>query len=127
MHKKGKLFVILLSLAALMLAGCETTPRAPGAKPASAEEAAKAITSGEFVRAAHEFERLAQDAIAPRKQHYQLRAVELYLKAAQVSEAHKKIREIDVSALAPSFKARKRVLQGQLAASEGNYARAIIC
>ena len=109
-----------------MLFRSETTPRAPEGKPASAEEAAKAITSGEFVRAAHEFERLAGDAVAPRKQHYQLRAVELYLKAAQVNEARKKIRNIDVSNLDPSFKARKRVLQGQLAASEGNYARAVI-
>lgn len=125
-HKKRKLFIGLLTLGALMLAGCETTPHAPGRKPASAEEATRAITSGEFVRAAHEFERLAQNAVAPRKQHYQLRAVELYLKAAQISEAHKKIREIDVRTLDPSFKARKRLLQGHLAASEGNYARAII-
>lgn len=126
MHKKEKFFIGLLVLAALMLAGCETTPRAPGEKPASAKEAAKAITSGEFVRAAHEFERLAKGVPPPQKQHYQLLAVELYLRAAQVGEARKKIAAIDVNNLDPSFTARKRVLQGQLAASEGNYTRAVI-
>lgn len=126
MHKKGKLLIGLLALGALTLAGCETTPRAPEKKPASVKEAAKAITSGEFVRAAQEFERLAKDATPPQKQHYQLRAVELYLKAAQVNEARKKIATIDVKNLDPSFTARKRVLQGQLAASEGNYTRAVI-
>ncbi|MFV1996527.1 MAG: penicillin-binding protein activator [Acidiferrobacterales bacterium] len=126
MHKKGKIFIGLLALGALTLAGCETTPRAPGEKPASVKAAAKAITSGEFVRAAREFERLAKDTAPPQKQHYQLRAVELYLKAAQVNEARKKIAVIDVSNLDPSFTARKRVLKGQLAASEGDYARAVI-
>ena len=126
MQKKTKFFIGLLTIGTLVLAGCETTLRAPGKRPASAEEAAKAVTSGEFVFAAHEFERLAQDAMPPQKQHYQLRAVELYLKAAQINEAHKIITTINVSQLDPSFKARKRVLQGQLAVAEGNYARAII-
>ena len=126
MHRKEKFLIGVLTVGVLILAGCETTPRAPGKKPASAEEATRAITSGEFVRAAHVFERLAQDAVPPQKQHYQLRAIELYLKAAQINEAHKKIAVINVSNLDPSFKARKRVLQGQLAASEGNYARAVI-
>ncbi len=126
MHSKAAYLIGLLAIGALMLAGCETTPRVPGKIPASVKEATRAISSGEFVRAAREFERLAQDAAPPQKQNYQLSAVELYLKAAQVSEAHKKIAAINVNNLDPSFKARKRVLQGQLAASKGNYARAVI-
>lgn len=126
MHSKSTYLIGLLAIGTLMLAGCETTPRAPGKIPASVKEATRAITSGEFVRAAHEFERLAEDVVPPQKQHYQLRAVELYLKAAQINEAHKKIAVINVNNLDPSLKARKRVLQGQLAASEGNYARAVI-
>ncbi len=126
MHTKTKYIIGLLAVGSLMLAGCETTPRAPGDRPASVKEATKAISGGEYVLAAQEFERLARNLEPPQKQHYQLRAVELYLKAAQINEAHKKIAAIDVRRLDPSFKARKRVLQGQLAVAEGNYARAII-
>ncbi len=125
-QNKVNILIGLLTIGTLMLAGCETAPRPTGAKPPTEKEADKAATSGEFVRAAREFERLAKKAVPPEKQHYQLRAIELYLKAAQISEAHKKISAINVSQLDPSFKARKRVLQAQLAASEGNYARAII-
>ncbi len=126
-RKQGIIAFCILTGGALLLAGCETTPKkAPTEVPASAESAMRAVTSGEFVRAAQEFERLAETAVSPKKQHYQLRAIELYLKAGQVSEARKKLKVIGVKGLDPSFRARKRVLEGQLAASQGDYARAII-
>ena len=125
-NKRALLALSLLFIGALLLAGCETTPKAPAEEPASAEAAARAITSGEYVRAAQEFERLAQTATTPTRQHYQLRAIELYLKAGQTNEARKKIGSLNVDGLDPSFRARKRVMEGQLAASEGDYARAVI-
>jgi outer membrane PBP1 activator LpoA protein len=127
--KKGIIAFCVLASGALLLAGCETAPKkapTPAEAPASTEVATRAVTSGEFVRAAHEFERLAEAAGSPQKQAYELRAIELYLKAGQVSEARKKIKMIATTGLDPSFRARKRVLEGQLAASEGDYARAII-
>jgi outer membrane PBP1 activator LpoA protein len=123
---RAPLSLCLLVIGGLLLAGCETTPKPADERPASAETAAKAITSGEFVRAAQEFERLAESSVPPTRQHYQLRAVELYLKAGQTNEARKKLGAVDVNGLDPSFRARKRVLEGQLAASEGDYARAVI-
>lgn len=109
-----------------LLAGCQTGPQVPRGKPASADEAKRAITKGEFVRAAQEYDRLADEADPPNKQHYQLQAVRLYLKAAQISEARKKMGLIKVNDLDPSYRARKRILEGQLAAAEGDNARAII-
>jgi len=125
-NKRALLALSVLFSGALLLAGCETTPKAPAEAPASAESAARAITSGEYVRAAQEFERLAETAKTPTRQHYQLRAIELYLKAGQPNEARKKLGALNVDGLDPSFRARKRVMEGQLAASEGDYARAII-
>lgn len=124
---RAPLSLTLLVIGGLLLAGCETTPKTTvEEKPASAESAARATSSGEFVRAAQEYERLAESANAPMRQHYQLQAVGLYLKAGQTNEARKKLGLVNVNSLDPSFRARKRVLEGQLAASEGDYARAVI-
>jgi len=125
-NKRALLALSLLFSGALLLAGCETTPKAPSTAPASAESAARAVDSGEYVRAAQEFEQLAETAARPGKQHYQLRAIELYLQAGQTNEARKKLGALNVDGLDPSFRARKRVTEGQLAASEGDYARAVI-
>jgi outer membrane PBP1 activator LpoA protein len=116
-------------LAVLALAGCETVPppaKVPDEAPATAREAEIAESSGEYVRAAHEFERLAQAAVPPQRQHYLLKSVELYLKAAQISEARKKLAQIDIKGLDAGFDVRKRILESRLANFEGDYAKAII-
>ena len=106
----------------LLLAACagpqQRTVR-PEAEPVTVNDALKAEQNGEYVLAAREYERLAALAPIPEKQNFQLKAVEALIKAAQVGEARQKIPSIDVAKLDPAFRARKFILEAQIAALEG--------
>ena len=120
------LAAVAVMLAIILLQACETRPtRLPELKPARLEIAERAEKNGEYVLAAREYDRLAQDALAPQKQNYQLKTVDALIKAAQIHEARQKITVINVARLDPSYSARKQILQARLASFEGEHVRAI--
>ena len=117
---------LCLLLTAILLQGCETVRVAPRVlEPPSAKTAEKAEGAGEYVLAAREYERLAETAGRPQKQHYLLNAVNALIKAGQIPTARRKIETINVRRLDPTFLARKRILQAQIALAEGSHERAI--
>ncbi len=122
-------FALLTGL--LMLGGCQTTPPTPPTgvrpevKPATSEAAAEAEAAGEYVVAADEYRRLAESAAPPQRQHFQLKAVEAWLKAGQLREARQQMTSIDVTGLDAGFLGRKSVLQAQIASAEGQHDQAV--
>ena len=110
-----------LLAALLLLAACAGPQRTvrTEAEPVTVNDAIKAEQAGEYVLAAREYARLAALAPTPEKQNFQLKAVEALIKAAQVGEAREKIPSIDVAKLDPAFRARKFILEAQIAALEG--------
>jgi hypothetical protein len=123
MHK----FLSLTLLAGLLLlTACGPRPAVrPGPAealpetPVTLEAADQAEQAGEYVLAAREYERLAKLAGEPQKQDFELKAVDALIKAAQVREARQKIPLINVANLDPAFLARKRILEAQIVALEG--------
>ncbi|MHB8534412.1 MAG: penicillin-binding protein activator [Sulfuricaulis sp.] len=109
----------------VILAGCVTPRRAPTLAPANTSTAENAERGGEYLLAAHEYTLLAQSAVAPQQQDYQLRAVAALLKAGQLREAHRQIDLIDVSALDSTFMARKLILQARLLIAESEFVKGI--
>ncbi len=87
---------------------------------------AQAEAAGEFVRAAHIYDQLAQSAAPPQKQDYQLKALRLYIQASQLAEARRRVGDIDVARLSPALRARKITLEARLAHAEGDDARALL-
>lgn len=112
----------LLCLVALALAACETRAPRPGLAPAeevaSVRTAELAEQAREYVVAAREYNVLSRQAAAPEREHYALKAVEMLIKAGQVREARDRLQPIDVARLDPSFAARRRLLEAQLAVLE---------
>lgn len=127
--RSGRTFHII-SLLTLLLAGCETLPRAtvertPSAAPTT-ETAQRAEVTGEFVIAAREYERLADTAEPPLKQQYLLSAAEALVKGGQTQPARAKLDAINVDRLDPALVARKRVIQARLALAESQAPTALI-
>ncbi len=114
---RAALFVLAGFLA---LQGCQTPgPLQPLVPRLTARDAERAERAGEYVIAAHDYLRIAQIAAPPERQRFQLRAVDALVKAAQVREARAQIRSVDTTGLAPSFLARKRILEARIASLEG--------
>lgn len=119
--KAGMLFFV-----GLLLAGCESVPVRPTDDVSvSAAAAESAQAAGEYVVAAREYERLAAEAKPPQKQLYQLREIDVLLKAGQVPKAREKVGPIDVTGLDRSFLARKRIIEARVAAADGAHERAM--
>ena len=117
---------LFLLAALLTVAACETRPpmRPEAAKPeppaaATVQTAELAEQAGEFVLAAREYEALAKLSAPPQSQNYALKAVGSLIKAGQTREAREKLLAINVTKLDGSFRARKQILEAQLAALEG--------
>jgi hypothetical protein len=112
----------LLCLLAVLITACETRPPRPGLAPAeevaSIKTAELAEQAREYVVAAREYDALARQAATPQRELYALKAVEMLIKAGQVREARDKLQPIDVSKLDPSYTARRRMLEAQLAVLE---------
>jgi uncharacterized protein len=122
-----RLHIAALLLIIGVLAGCETmqmTAPSPDA-PASVDNAEKAERDGQYVVAAREYLRLSAVAQAPQKQHLELRAAEMLMKAGQPQEARALLRGVNVQNVDPSFGARKRILEAKLFALEGANDKAI--
>jgi len=110
----------------ILLAGCETLPTTPtGAEAPTPTTAEAAAGRGDYVVAAHEYERLATVSPSPQKQSFQLNAADALLRAGQVQRAAELIGRVDVRGLDTVFATRKRVLQARLALAEGQNERAI--
>ena len=123
-HKSLRLILLAGLLLLTACGGPRTTlrPAAPEAAtetPVTLEAAVQAEQTGEYVLAAREYERLAKLASPPQQQDFELKAVDAIIKAAQVGEARQKIPLINVANLDPAFLARKRILEAQIAALEG--------
>ncbi|MFQ5993990.1 MAG: penicillin-binding protein activator [Acidiferrobacterales bacterium] len=123
------LALILLAFALVLLQSCapvtttKTTER-PAAEPAvpTAEQAER---SGDYVRAAEEYEKVAETAELEERQTLQLKAVETLVKAGQLHEAREKIEEIKIAALDPNLRARKQIIEAQIASQVGTPEEAI--
>jgi hypothetical protein len=128
---RPRLLVLALLTGVLVLGGCQTTPPTPptGARPEveppTPEAATQAEAAGEYVVAADEYRRLAAAAMPPQRQHFQLKAVEAWLKAGQLREARQQMTSIDVAGLDVGFLGRKNILQAQIASAEGLHDQAI--
>jgi len=121
-------WILLVILAALALAGCETTRvGAPGIEePAiDARIAEKAERDGEFVIAAREYGRLAQASRSPHKQNFELRAADNLIRAGQLREARYLLEQIDLAGLDASFLTRRQILQARILSAEGAHEKAI--
>jgi outer membrane PBP1 activator LpoA protein len=123
---RRRLIVIFLLAALFALAACETRPplRPEAAKPeppaaATIQTAELAEQAGEYVLAAREYEALARQSTPPQSQNYALQAVGALIKAGQAREARDKLLAIDTAKLDPSYRARKQILEAQLAALDG--------
>ncbi len=112
-------------ICAAILAGCETARVAPTLPPVSTEAAETAERNGEYLLAAREYTRLAEIAVPPQKQDFQLRSVAALHKAGQLREARAQIDLINVTQLDASFLARKRVLQARIFITEGAFEKGI--
>ncbi|MHB8346946.1 MAG: penicillin-binding protein activator [Acidiferrobacterales bacterium] len=110
----------------LTLQGCQTqAPLQPVSPRLATRDAKRAERAGEYVIAAHDYQRIAQLVVPPERQRLQLNAVDALVKAAQVREAREQIQSIDTAGLAPSFLARKLVLEARIASLEGRPRRSI--
>lgn len=131
-HSTGLPRVLRLGVLVLfgLLVACETIPVSPPSlpprtEPASAESAAQAETAGEYVVAAREYERLAEDATPPEKQRYLLQSMEALLKGGQYGQVRARLAAIDLRGLDPALLARKHVLEARLAVVEGEHQTAL--
>jgi len=126
MNRSFRILAIFTLLGTLFLQGCQTAPTTiKPEQPASVEAALKAEKAGEFVLASNEYSRLAQSAVRPKKEFYQLKSVESLIKAAQLQKAKIQLQDIDVRGLHKSFLARKQVLLAQISLLEGDMERAL--
>ncbi|MEW6332317.1 MAG: penicillin-binding protein activator, partial [Pseudomonadota bacterium] len=113
-------------ICAALLAGCETVPVSPTAlPPVSTDTAEKAERDGEYLLAAREYSRLAETAVPPQKQDFELRAAAALLKAGQLYEARTRVEMINVLSLDASFGARKHILQARVLIIEGAHEKGI--
>ncbi len=124
MHKSLRLILLAGLLLLSACGGPRTTlqpaiPETATESPVTLEAAVQAEQAGEYVLAAREYERLAKRSNPPQRQDFELKAVNALIKAAQVGEARQKIPLINVANLDPAFLARKRILEAQIAALEG--------
>ena len=127
-HRSLYPLLTLLSIFLVILPGCQTigpTGEIPEGKPATLSSAQGAEKKGEFLLAAREYERLSETKSPPEKQHYQLKAVEALIKAAQIHDARQKIRKINIRGLGTGLLARKRILQAYIAFFEGQHGQAL--
>jgi outer membrane PBP1 activator LpoA protein len=109
---------LLLSIG--ILAGCETVQMtSPHETPATVDTAEKAERDGQYVLAAREYMRVSATTQPPQKQHLELRAAEMLMKAGQPQEALALLRGINVQNIDPSYGARKRILEAKLFSLEG--------
>lgn len=116
----------LIACAALALSACQSQPPLPApTQPPSADAAAQAETTGEPLVAAREYARLALTVAPPQRQEYQLKSIELLLKAGQIAEARAQLANIVTVGLDPAFIVRKQILQARIAIAEGKSDQAL--
>lgn len=112
--------ILLLLLALPACTGAPSKPDAERRAGAATKQAHEAERTGEYLRAAQEYERAAaaSDEQAQRVT-LQFKAVETLLKAGQLSEARLKIGAIEGKGLEPALRAHKLILEAQIASLSG--------
>lgn len=107
----------------LLLSACTAAPTKPDAERSTGtatKQAHKAERTGEYVRAAQEYERAAAASDEQSQRALlQLKAVETLLKAGQLPEARHKIRGVEDKRLEPALRAHKLILEAQIASLSG--------
>lgn len=122
----GRIVAGTLLICTLLIQGCQTAPvTIASEQPATIESARTAEQAGEFVVAANEYGRLAEQETSPKKELYQLKSVEALIKAAQLQKAKTRLNDVDVRPLHKSFLARKQVLLAKISLLEGDAGKAI--
>lgn len=116
------------ALLGLMLSGC-VAPRVSekpitGEPAPSAEVAEKALREGEFILAAHEYERLAQTSEGADRQRHLMSAVEALLKAGQLREARQKLEGVSIAGRDSALVARKQIVVARLLMGQGEHEKA---
>jgi len=126
---RSHLGVVLLLALLLSLNGCGT--RMAGisfgitASPqGDQEKAQEAEASQDYLLASREYSLLAETAIAPQKQHFQLMAARALVKGHHTKEAGALLATVDITGLTPVFGFHKKLLQAQLAIANGDTDRA---
>ena len=109
-----------------LLQACVTAPtKLPGERAASVEVAEQAERKGEYVLAAREYAELVKTAPAKQKTELQLRYTEALIRAGQIKDASRSLKEIRFSRLNKSASAHQYVLLAMIDSYEGAYSRAI--
>jgi hypothetical protein len=107
------LFLInALLLAMLSLSGCATTgtPEQRISEKISLLEA-----ENKYREAGYYYFKLAQDALAPQKQDYQLRAIEQLIRGEYITQAQTTLLDVDVSQIDRTYFIRKQLLAAEVA------------
>ena len=84
------------------------------------ERAIEAEIAQDFLLASREYSLLAETAIPPQKQHFQLLAARALVKGHHIQGAKTALETIDIRGLTPVFNIRKQLLLAQLAVAKGN-------
>ena len=118
---------ILLLAVMLSLGGCGTRMIGIDFSPApegDQERAIEAETAQDFLLASREYSLLAEMAIPPQKQHFQLLAARALVKGHHLKKAESILSMIDIQGLTQIFNIRKRLLLAQLVIAKGDADRA---
>ncbi|MEW6353964.1 MAG: penicillin-binding protein activator [Pseudomonadota bacterium] len=121
-------FLLALSLAAcdlmpISLPGQASSPTQPGAVTLS--KAQQLEEQGDFAGAAQAYITLADAASPPLKHAYRLNAVSSLLRAGEVQRARELLNAVPATNLDVQLGARRQVLDGEIALSEGNAQQAL--
>lgn len=117
----------LLLTIMLLLGGCGTKMVGidfSSAPEGNQERAVDAETAQDFLLASREYSLLAETAVTPQKQHFQLLAARALIKGHHLKEAESLLSTINVQNLAAIFDIRKRLLLAQLAIARSDTDRA---
>ncbi len=128
MRRAAPLLVCLVTGA--LLGGCQTARMPPAAPPppvvsAELKAAEEAERAGEYLLAAHAYERAAEQATSPQRESLVLKAVGALIQAGQIREARERLARLDLLRLGAPYRARKLILEARLLAFEGAHERAI--
>ncbi len=99
LHRTSLIFLIILSI---LLPGCQTVPSENPAKSNTpiqdpAITAKQLESQGKFLEAAREYQRLATTKPSPSRQHYQLSAIQNFLKIGKFQEAKAELGQLNIA------------------------------
>ncbi|MDH5649963.1 MAG: penicillin-binding protein activator, partial [Gammaproteobacteria bacterium] len=117
--------IVLLGAIALLHACVTPTGKLPAQREASVEAAEQAEQKGEYIVAAREYAELTKTAPASKKTSFQLRYAEVLIRAGQIEDAKRALKEITIPRNDRSSQAHLYMVNALLASFEGSYKNAI--